>query len=162
MDYLKVGSGIAEAGGGVIAADENLCTILRRPWKQVIGSRMEMMTHPDDRAANRWLLDQAVITSVPFTLRKRYIFADSPDQWVENRYTILKRDKPHPLIVFTSRRADGPLVEASTAKPGESYNREYVANLASGLAEMSRAAGDTLVRELFLSAALVIAEPEAD
>ncbi|MHB8287233.1 MAG: hypothetical protein ACYDD1_21510 [Caulobacteraceae bacterium] len=139
-----------------MATDEIFMSITRREHHQVLGLRMEDITHVDDVAANRWLLDRALQTGVPFVLRKRYVFENAEPQWVENRYSVLNmKDRERALIVLCRKVTSAPTSDATIDFDVASY-KGYIKSLASGLADMAQMSGHALATDLLNSAAEVI------
>ena len=152
LDYLSPGCIVYRPGSGVIAADDQFCSILGLPLGQVFGMTMADITYPDDLKANEWLLNQALITRDPFTIRKRYVTGSGELQWVENRYTVLQLNDKSPLVSMMTRRV-AELAQSSDAsdRSAERY-AAYIVDMADGLARLATASCLHLTAELLVTA----------
>ncbi|MHB8283270.1 MAG: hypothetical protein ACYDD1_01195 [Caulobacteraceae bacterium] len=146
---------------GIVAADECFSSIVEREHNALIGLTMEELTHSDDAGANRWLMDQALRTGVPFVLRKRYVYENRPPQWVENRYSVAQAGSRGPLLLALSRKVEeGHASQGAVDFEVASY-KSYIRNLVLGLADMARMSGHVLATDLLASAAQVIEDEDA-
>ena len=132
----RVGFALYRHGHGIFAADVIYQSIVGRPLAQLLGMSMAMLTHPDDRPCNAWLLEQAQRSGEAVDVRNRYLLKDGGFRWVENRVTPLSCEPTGALLLVASREVDGPRVEPSA--PGDSM-QEYIVDLTGELALMARA-----------------------
>ena len=148
LDYLSAGCIVYRPGSGVIAADDQFCSIVGRPRAQVFGLTMSDLTYPDDLKANEWLLEQALVTRDPFIIRKRYVTGSGDLQWVENRYTILQLGDNTPLVSMLSRRVVELAQSDDASEQSARRYAAYIVDMADGLASLATSSCLHLTAEL--------------
>jgi PAS domain S-box-containing protein len=76
------------------------CAITGYSREQLLGQRMQDITHPDDLAGNLELLKEALAGKNSFTIEKRYIRPDDSIVWVNNSVTVLRDDAGTPIGIL--------------------------------------------------------------
>ncbi|MET0361312.1 MAG: PAS domain-containing protein [Sphingobium sp.] len=87
---MIVGHSVGDHNGRIIEVDENVCELLHRSRKQLIGTSYVELTHPDDRELNSAKLDELRSNRVPFSFRKRYLRPDGSSVLVDLHVSMLR------------------------------------------------------------------------
>ncbi|WP_051971407.1 PAS domain S-box protein [Massilia sp. 9096] len=66
----------------ILSANDTFCRIVGRAREDVIGQRVDLLTHPDDRAANRVALGGLRRSGQPFEIENRLLRPDGAAVWV--------------------------------------------------------------------------------
>lgn len=82
--YQQTGAALAETDGSgrFVEANQRYCELVGRTRQQLLGLRMQDITHPEDLAWNVPLFEQLMGTGAPFTAEKRYLRPDGSHVWV--------------------------------------------------------------------------------
>ncbi|WP_247888203.1 PAS domain S-box protein [Azospirillum brasilense] len=97
-----VGLSVLTLDGRFLRVNDELCRIVGRPREEVVGLSVADVTHPDDMAASRTAIEQALRTGETVALDKRYRRPDGTDVWANSGITIVPgddADKRHFLAV---------------------------------------------------------------
>ena len=89
FDQAAIGIGQAALSGQLQLVNQRYCDIVGRPRDEVLGLRVQDLTHPDDVPANLALWQRMIDTGEGFTIEKRYLRPDGALMWVNNRITLL-------------------------------------------------------------------------
>lgn len=76
------------------------CVITGYSREQLLGQRMQDVTHPDDLAGNLQVLKEALGGKNSFTIEKRYVRPDGSIVWVNNSVTILRNEAGDPMGIL--------------------------------------------------------------
>jgi PAS domain S-box-containing protein len=82
----QASAGIAQVDltGRFVLVNDRYCALVARSREELLGMRMQDITHPEDLPANLALLGRALETGEPFTIEKRYLRPDGSAVWVSN------------------------------------------------------------------------------
>lgn len=85
-------AGIAQtdADGTFNFVNEKYCTMLGASCDEIIGTKMQEWTHPDDVPHNLELFGRLVETGEPFEIEKRYVRRDNSIIWVHNSVSAVR------------------------------------------------------------------------
>jgi len=75
--------------GRIVRLNDRYCQIVGRTRDDLLGRRMQDLTHPDDVAANLVLFEQAIASGEPFEIEKRYVRPDGSLVWVNNTVNLI-------------------------------------------------------------------------
>ncbi|MCU6454528.1 PAS domain-containing protein [Sphingomonas sp. A2-49] len=89
---------MADAAGRLLAVDPQVCEIMHREERELIGMSFETLTHVDDRARNISALASLAIADGPMTIRKRYVRPDGSSVWSHVQVSRLKATDGNRLI----------------------------------------------------------------
>jgi PAS domain S-box-containing protein len=94
------------------------CAITGYRREQLLGKRMQDITHPDDLDANLELLKEALAGKNSFTIEKRYVRPDGSNIWVNNSVTVLRNDAGAPIgiLAVTTGSDRGQAFRAAAAR----------------------------------------------
>jgi len=90
FDQAAIGIGQAALSGQLELVNQRYCDIVGRSREEVLGLRVQDLTHPDDVPANLALWQRMIDTGEGFTIEKRYLRPDGALMWVNNRITLLR------------------------------------------------------------------------
>jgi len=90
FDQAAIGIGQAALSGQLQLVNQRYCDIVGRSREEVLGLRVQDLTHPDDVPANLALWQRMIDTGEGFTIEKRYLRPDGALMWVNNRITLLR------------------------------------------------------------------------
>lgn len=76
-----IGHTIADDAGRLLAVDPQVCEIMHREERELIGVSFETLTHVDDRARNIAALASLAVRDGPLAIRKRYVRPDGSSVW---------------------------------------------------------------------------------
>ena len=119
--FEQTGAGIAQADltGRFILVNERYAQIVGRSREELLGLRLQDITHPEDLPHNLALLEGALRDGQPFVIEKRYVRPDGSAVWVSNSVSLMRgRDgRPSGVIAATvdvtdRRRAEQALRES--------------------------------------------------
>ena len=94
FDHAPIGMAICGADGRYVRVNDALCAMLGRTSDELIGTRDNELTHPDDRARDvelAWKILRGELDSVQ--LEKRFVRPDGTDVWVIANMTYLRDDE---------------------------------------------------------------------
>ncbi|HEV2568755.1 PAS domain S-box protein [Sphingomonas sp.] len=100
--FSQAGAGFAQVDleGRFELVNDAYCAITGYSRQQLLGRRMQDITHPDDLARNLELLNEALTSTNSFTIEKRYVRPDGSAVWVNNSVTILRNDAGAPIGIL--------------------------------------------------------------
>jgi PAS domain S-box-containing protein len=79
-----VGVAMADPEGRFVLANSRYCGMVGRGEGELLGLRMQDITHPDDLPGNAALFEKAVADGSSFEIEKRYVRPDGSAVWVRN------------------------------------------------------------------------------
>ena len=91
--HAATGFAVTDVYGNVVDANEALARIIDRTPAEISAANLFELTHPDDRARHRSLLDQLLASQIPgFVIEKRYLRRDGSAVWVRNSVSLVNDD----------------------------------------------------------------------
>ncbi|WP_246472904.1 PAS domain S-box protein [Azospirillum tabaci] len=122
--FARAAVGLSELtlDGRFLRANDELCRILGRAREELVGLFVVDVTHPDDLAASRMAIEQALRTGETVALDKRYLRPDGTHVWANSGITIVpgnNGDERHFLAVtadLTVRRETEAALRESEAR----------------------------------------------
>lgn len=87
---MLIGHSMADGSGLLLAVDPQICEIMQREERELIGMPFAALTHPDDRAHNLAMLEKLGFHDGPLLIRKRYVRPDGSSIWSNVRVSKLK------------------------------------------------------------------------
>jgi PAS domain S-box-containing protein len=90
--FSQVTVGIAQTDltGRLLLVNERQCQILGRPSHQLLGMRIQDVTHPEDRDNTRAMFERLIATGQPFVIEKRYVRPDGATVWARNNVSLMR------------------------------------------------------------------------
>ncbi|WP_174285332.1 PAS domain-containing protein [Sphingomonas bacterium] len=76
---------MADENGRLLSVDPQICEIMQREKRELVGVTYDTLTHADDRSRNVMLIVRLAIGDGPVTIRKRYVRPDSTVVWANVR-----------------------------------------------------------------------------
>ena len=110
-----------DSTGRFVRVNDRFCQITGRSREELLGLRMQDITHPQDLPANLPLFNEAAQGGGSFDIVKRYLRPDGGEVWVHNSVTTVRDDQGAPVsticvtIDITDRRLAEEQVRASEA-----------------------------------------------
>lgn len=119
-EHSPVGMTLVGPDGVVLSANRALCTMLRCTEGDLVGSRYELLSHPEDRAGHMRLFDEMLSGSrTSYRLTKRCQRLDGSVVWGDLSAALLHDEDGEPLYVIgqindvdQQRRRESELAEA--------------------------------------------------
>jgi PAS domain S-box-containing protein len=98
----QASAGIAQVDltGRFVLVNDRYCALVARSREELLGLRMQDITHPEDLPANLALLGRALETGEPFTIEKRYLRPDGSAVWVSNSVAAVHDEGETPTSVL--------------------------------------------------------------
>jgi PAS domain S-box-containing protein len=94
FEHAATGFAVTDVHGNVVDANQALARIVDRTPAEVGGLNLFELTHPEDRARHRSLLDQLLTSQIPgFVIEKRYLRRDGTAVWVRNSVSLVNDDQ---------------------------------------------------------------------
>jgi PAS domain S-box-containing protein len=127
----QTAAGIAEVrlDGSFISANERYCALVGRSKDELLGMRMQDITHPQDLPENLRLFGRLLETGTPFEIEKRYLRPDGEEAWVSNTVSLVRDQAGEPQSVLavsidiTARRQAEDLLRRSETRLREESRR---------------------------------------
>jgi PAS domain S-box-containing protein len=90
--FAQAAAGIAQADmeGRFTLVNDRYCELVGRRREELLGLRMQDITHPDDLPANMPLFAAALGGGAAFDIEKRYVRPDGSTVWVRNSVTSVR------------------------------------------------------------------------
>lgn len=94
--FNQAAAGIAQTDltGRFTLVNDGYCEITGRKPKELIGRKMQDITHPGDRAASEILLKKLKQEGTGFVIEKRYLRPNGKIIWVRNSVSMLNHSRP--------------------------------------------------------------------
>ena len=135
--FGQTAAGICETDldARIVRVNDRYCDITGRTRAELLGMRMQDITHPEDLARNLAMFCQAMDSGEPFEIEKRYVRPDGSLVWVNNTVNLIRAVGSGNLVsmlaicidVTKRKRAEEALREADRRKD------EFLAMLAHEL-----------------------------
>ena len=90
FEQMIVGIAVKDVAGRFVLVNQRYCDIVGRPSSEVLASRMQDLTHPDDLAENLRLFEQAARGGSGFVIEKRYVRPDGSLVWVQDQVSAVR------------------------------------------------------------------------
>ena len=122
----QTAAGIVEADLDlrILSANDTFCRIVGRARADVIGQRVDLLTHPDDRAANHDALAVLRRDGQPFEIENRLLRADGTTVWVSKIVSpIVEAGRPGPSSVLAV------VVDVTARREAEARSRDNAERL---------------------------------
>jgi PAS domain S-box-containing protein len=92
--HAATGLAVTDLDGNVIHANESLARIVDWTVADLTDINLFELTHPDDQARHRQMLDKLLAAEIPgFVIEKRYLRKDGSAVWVRNSVTLLNQEQ---------------------------------------------------------------------
>jgi PAS domain S-box-containing protein len=92
--HAATGFALTDVQGNVVDANEALARIVDRTPAEISAANLFELTHPEDRARHRGLLEQLLASQIPgFVIEKRYLRRDGSPVWVRNSVSLVNDDQ---------------------------------------------------------------------
>ncbi len=90
--FEQSAAGMAEtdASGRFVRVNDRYCQITGRTRQELLGLRMQDITHPDDLGLNIPMFQEATQSGKSFEIEKRYVRPDGSIAWVHNSVTTVR------------------------------------------------------------------------
>lgn len=95
---VLVGHSLGTAEGRLLAVDPQICEIMHRDERDLIGVTFQSLTHPDDLDKNVAAIMTLRVQDGPLSLRKRYVRPDGSSIWTSIQVSRLRADDGSRLI----------------------------------------------------------------
>ena len=110
---VLMGHSLATADGRLLAVDPQVCEILHREERELIGVTFQSITHPGDLDGNVAAVTALRVQDGPVSLRKRYVRPDGSAVWSSIQVSRLHADDGSKLVgtiqlVASPFAAEGP------------------------------------------------------
>jgi PAS domain S-box-containing protein len=106
-----LGHTLATADGRLLAVDPQVCEIMHREERELIGVTFHSLTHPDDLDKNVAALLALRVQDGALSLRKRYVRTDGSTVWSSIQVSRLRADDGSRLV-GTIQLIDAPALDA--------------------------------------------------
>jgi PAS domain S-box-containing protein len=87
FDQAAAGMAEVDLSGRFLRVNDRYCLIVGRSREELLQTKMQSITHPDDLPANLQLFKRMLETGEPFEIEKRYRHPRGTDVWVNNSVT---------------------------------------------------------------------------
>jgi PAS domain S-box-containing protein len=92
--HAATGFAVTDVQGNVVDANEALARIVDRTPAEISVANLFELTHPEDRARHRSMLEQLLALLIPgFVIEKRYLRRDGSPVWVRNSVSLINDDQ---------------------------------------------------------------------
>ena len=123
VEQAAVGIVQTDLDGHLVLVNDRFCEIIGQKRDQILGQRMQDITHPDDKRGNMVLFKRLVETGEPFSVEKRYVRPDGSVVWVKN-YVSATGDafgRPEFLIAIVQDISERKQAEAAQRESEDHY-----------------------------------------
>lgn len=97
FNQAAAGMSETDATGRFVRVNDRFCQITGRSREELLGLRMQDITHPQDLPANLPLFNQAAQDGGSFEIEKRYVRRDGSPVWVHNSVTTVRDEQGAPI-----------------------------------------------------------------
>ncbi len=134
FDQTSAGIAQTDLTGRFVFVNQRYCEIVGRPMSDLLGMRMQDITHPDDLPRNLELFTHLVTDGTGFSIEKRYVRPDGSCVWVNNSVTAIKdlNGNPQAAVAFAIDETERRRMETSLIENEEKY-RAVFENALSGI-----------------------------
>jgi PAS domain S-box-containing protein len=118
VNQAMVGVAHSDLSGRLTIVNQRYCDIMGYSESELLGMRMQNITHPDDVPLNVGLFERLVAEGAPFEIEKRSVRKDGSIIWVSNVVSAIRdrEGKPQSAVAvvldITERRRMGMLLDA--------------------------------------------------
>lgn len=128
------GFGQVDLTGLFTLVNDRFCEITGRTREELLGLRMQDITHPEDLPANIPKFEKAVRDGTPYVHEKRYVRPDGSIIWVSNSVSLLRRanGEPYGVLAVTLDVTERHEAEAAV-RENEARLRALTENLPGGM-----------------------------
>ena len=95
---VLMGHSLATADGRLLAVDPQVCEMLHREERDLIGVTFQSITHPNDIDGNVAAVTALRVQDGPVSLRKRYVRPDGSSVWSSIQISRLHADDGSKLV----------------------------------------------------------------
>jgi PAS domain S-box-containing protein len=100
VNQMSVGIVECDLTGRIILVNDRYCEIVGYARAELLGRRMQEMTHAGDLAQSSELFQKCADAGEDFTVEKRYVRKDGAEVWVKNSVSLLRDEKGRPQSVL--------------------------------------------------------------
>jgi PAS domain S-box-containing protein len=94
FEHAATGFAVTDVHGNVVDANRALARIVDRTPAEISAANLFELTHPEDRARHRSMLEQLLASEIPgFVIEKRYVRRDGSPVWVRNSVSLVNDDE---------------------------------------------------------------------
>jgi PAS domain S-box-containing protein len=137
--FEQTAAGLAETdlSGRFKRVNARYAEITGRSRDELLGLRMQDITHPDDLDSNMVLFGRMLETGQPFEIEKRYVRPDGSKVWVKNNVSLVHDEygRPASVLAVTIDISEAKVAEAAL-RESEARFREVFQNAAVGMIEI--------------------------
>ncbi len=101
VDQAATGIGEADLTGKFTLVNDRYSAITGYTRQEMLGLRMQDITHPEDLSRATKLLEKCLATGKPFNIEKRYIRKSGDIVWVSNSISVIADSQGIPLYTLT-------------------------------------------------------------
>ncbi|MEA2217827.1 MAG: hypothetical protein QOJ35_453 [Solirubrobacteraceae bacterium] len=101
FEQAPIGVGLLDLEGRFVQVNDAYCRTVRRSREELMSSRPQAITHPDDAAATTHAIERLVAGEVPdFRFEKRYVGPDGETIWAELSATVFRDGDEQPQFLI--------------------------------------------------------------
>lgn len=153
---ILTGHSLADRSGRLLAIDSNVCEILQREERHLIGVAFEALTHPGDRNRNSAAVANLSISDRPLSIRKRYLRPDGSFIWSDVQVSRLEAKDGNRLVGTIQ------LISPESLKQAPANRWRSAKRAAESLSFRRRELGEDLFSDYFWAILLQIYLAEAE
>ncbi|WP_375391691.1 PAS domain S-box protein [uncultured Sphingomonas sp.] len=118
FDQTAAGLVQVDLAGRITRVNKRFCAIVGRPRDELMRLTLWDITHPDDIAADRTLVEAALASDTGYTHDKRYLGPDGAPMWVHDSVSVLRRSdgQPYGLLVVAIDITDRHAADAAARR----------------------------------------------
>lgn len=103
FNHVPIALVYADLDGRVREVNQRYCELSGYPATELLGCRLDELTHPDDAAQDAALTAQLIDGSLPlFARNKRQVAKDGSTVWVQSTVTLLRDPEGRPLRIVAA------------------------------------------------------------
>jgi len=100
VNQMSVGVVECDLTGRIILVNDKYCEVVGYAREELLGKRIQEMTHAADLAQSIELFQKCVAEGRDFTVEKRYVRKDGAEVWVKNSVSLLRDAEGKPQSVL--------------------------------------------------------------
>ncbi|MBV8686967.1 MAG: PAS domain S-box protein [Alphaproteobacteria bacterium] len=134
IDQATAGFAQVDLSGVFTLVNDRFCEIAGRSREELLGLRMQDITHEEDLPRNVPMFERAVRDGTPYVHEKRYIRGDGSLVWVNNSVSVIRRPtgEPYGILAITIDVTERRKAEAAV-RENEARLRALTDNLPAGM-----------------------------
>jgi PAS domain S-box-containing protein len=134
IDQATAGFAQVDLSGRFTLVNDRFCEIAGRSREELLGLRMQEITHPEDLPANLPKFERTALEGTPFSHEKRYVRPDGSIVWVNNSVSVIRRPsgEPYGILAVTIDVTERRTAEAAV-RENEARLRALTDNLPGGM-----------------------------